>query len=97
MCNVWPIAYNHISGGEGWCANSTCRRVLVTHSDGHQSVQEIKNDFGVNPTDVDAMIAKLLEQGVGTLSHSPTAINKYTKPTSSHIPSNTPLTHPFAC
>lgn len=37
MRNAWRI-----SGGEGWCANTTCRRVLVTHADGHQSVQEIK-------------------------------------------------------
>jgi DNA-directed RNA polymerase subunit N (RpoN/RPB10) len=37
MRNAW-----HISGGEGWCANSSCRRVLATHADGHQSVEEIK-------------------------------------------------------
>ncbi len=35
--NAWRI-----SGGEGWCANSSCRRVLVTHNDGRQTVQEIK-------------------------------------------------------
>lgn len=35
--NAW-----HISGGEGWCANSSCRRVLVTHTDGRQTVEEIK-------------------------------------------------------
>lgn len=35
--NAW-----HISGGKGWCENSSCRRVLVTHKDGHQSVQEVK-------------------------------------------------------
>jgi hypothetical protein len=37
MRNAW-----HISGGEGWCANSSCRRVLVTHADGKQTVEEIK-------------------------------------------------------
>lgn len=37
MRNSW-----HISGGEGWCANTSCRRVLVTYCDGHQSVEEIK-------------------------------------------------------
>ncbi len=26
----------------GWCANSSCRRVLVTHADGRQTVEEIK-------------------------------------------------------
>lgn len=35
--NAW-----HISGGEGWCENTTCRRVLVTHKDGTQTVEEIK-------------------------------------------------------
>lgn len=35
--NAW-----HISGGEGWCANTSCRRVLVTHKDGRQTVEEIK-------------------------------------------------------
>jgi calcyphosin len=35
--NAW-----HISGGEGWCENSSCRRVLVTHTDGRQTVEEIK-------------------------------------------------------
>lgn len=35
--NAW-----HISGGEGWCANSSNRRVLVTHKDGRQTVEEIK-------------------------------------------------------
>lgn len=37
MRNAW-----HISGGEGWCANTTCRRVLVTHTDGTQTVEEIQ-------------------------------------------------------
>ena len=35
--NAW-----HISGGEGWAANTTNRRVLVTHADGRQTVEEIK-------------------------------------------------------
>jgi hypothetical protein len=35
--NAW-----HISGGEGWCENSSCRRVLVVHTDGRQTVEEIK-------------------------------------------------------
>eukprot|EP01038_Epipyxis_sp_PR26KG_P014278 gene14278-19155_t len=57
--NAW-----HISGGEGWCANSSCRRVLVTHADGHQSVQEIKNDLGISETDKAAMLANLKAQGL---------------------------------
>ncbi|OQS05606.1 calcyphosin [Thraustotheca clavata] len=38
--NAW-----HMSGGDGWCENTTCRRVLVTHSDGSQQVCEIVNDL----------------------------------------------------
>jgi len=63
MRNAW-----HISGGEGQCANSSCRRVLVTHTDGHQSVEEIKNDLGVDATDKDAMIANLVAQGIATVA-----------------------------
>lgn len=37
MRNAW-----HISGGEGWCANTSNRRVLVTHAGGKQTVEEIK-------------------------------------------------------
>jgi calcyphosin len=37
MRNAW-----HISGGEGWCANSSCLRVLCKHADGHESVEEMK-------------------------------------------------------
>ncbi|KAF0695778.1 Aste57867_13429 [Aphanomyces stellatus] len=55
--NAW-----HISGGEGWSANSTCRRVLVTHADGTQSVEEVKNDIGVSGKD--AIAAALKKQGV---------------------------------
>lgn len=59
MRNAW-----HISGGEGWCANSSCRRVLVTHSDGHQSVEEIKNDIGMKGDDKAAMMLNLTSQGI---------------------------------
>ena len=92
------ITYKIItSGGEGWCANSTCRRVLVTHADGHQSVQEIKNDFGVNPSDVDTMIAKLQEQGVcASSSNSLPSHSHMSSHTSSQKSSNKPThTHPI--
>ena len=42
MRNAW-----HISGGEGWCANSSNRRVLATMPDGTQNVVEVKEDLGV--------------------------------------------------
>jgi len=59
MRNAW-----HISGGEGWSANTSCRRVLVIHKDGSQTVEEIKNDLGIKDTDIDLMIARLKEQGI---------------------------------
>jgi Ca2+-binding EF-hand superfamily protein len=57
--NAW-----HLSGGEGWCANTTNRRVLVTHPDGRQTVEEVKNDIGVKAGDEEAMIANLKAQGI---------------------------------
>ena len=33
----------------------TCRRVLVTHSDGLQTVEEIEDDLGMPSTDIAAM------------------------------------------
>ena len=54
--NAW-----HISGGEGWCANTSNRRVLVTHADGRQSVEEIKNDLGVK---ADQYSQNLRDQGI---------------------------------
>ena len=46
MRNAW-----HITGGEGWCANSSNRRVLVTHPDGKQTVEEIPDDMGLRADD----------------------------------------------
>ena len=57
--NAW-----HISGGKGAAANSANKRVLVTDSQGKQSVVEIKNDLGVNADDKDEMIKRLRAQGV---------------------------------
>lgn len=33
--NAWRI-----SGGEGWCANTANKRILVTHADGRETVEE---------------------------------------------------------
>lgn len=59
MRNAW-----HLSGGEGWYENTTCLRVLVVHTNGTQSVQEIKNSIGLSRTDIEGMRRKLIEQGV---------------------------------
>jgi len=61
--NAW-----HISGGEGWCANSSCKRVLATHADGHQTVEEVKDDLGIADSDAAAMLARLIDvQGLATI------------------------------
>lgn len=59
MRNSW-----HISGGEGWCANTTNKRVLVTHDDGTQTVEEVKNDIGISSRDTDGMMRQLRSQGI---------------------------------
>ena len=63
--NAW-----HISGGEGWCANSSNRRVLVTHADGSQSVEEIQHDLGLKADDKAGMMARLKAQGVNAANIS---------------------------
>jgi len=59
MRNAW-----HISGGEGSCANTSCRRVLVIHNDSSQEVVEIENDLGIDDEDIAGMIARLEQQGI---------------------------------
>lgn len=65
--NAW-----HISGGTGWAANTTNRRVLVRHIDGKETVEEIKNDLGIRAKDTNAMVSRLQAQGiaVGTINLS---------------------------
>jgi len=70
MRNAW-----HVSGGEGWCANSTNRRVLVTHADGRQTVEEIKDDLGIRAGDQDAMMKNLRTQSFNAHSISLTWAN----------------------
>ncbi|RLN93647.1 hypothetical protein BBJ28_00004195 [Nothophytophthora sp. Chile5] len=56
--NAW-----HLSGGTGWSANSSCRRVLATFRDGSQRVLEIENDLGVAASDTRRMREMLAAQG----------------------------------
>jgi len=72
--NAW-----HISGGEGWCENTTCTRVLVTHEDGTQTVEEIKNDFDIAKDDEVAMKKNLADQGIHAAALDTTG--KVDKPT----------------
>ena len=57
--NAW-----HMSGGEGWSANTSCRRVLVKHADGTHTVEEVKNDLGIAIGNVEAVRANLQAQGI---------------------------------
>jgi len=42
MRNAW-----HITGGDGWCQNTSNLRVLVKHSNGGDEVVEVKHDLGL--------------------------------------------------
>ncbi|GMF23736.1 unnamed protein product [Phytophthora lilii] len=60
--NAW-----HISGGEGWSANTTCRRVLVKHADGTHTIEEVKNDLGIDAGNMEAIRANLQAQGINDI------------------------------
>lgn len=59
MRNAW-----HLSGGTGWNENTSCKRVLVTHSDGTDEIVEVKNDLGLNYRDLNEVKRRLERQGV---------------------------------
>jgi len=56
--NAW-----HIAGGKGAAENTTNRRVLVTHTDGSQTVECLVDDLGLGD-DLDAIKAQLRKQGI---------------------------------
>jgi Ca2+-binding EF-hand superfamily protein len=62
MRNAW-----HITGGEGWCQNTSNLRVLVKHFHGGDEVVEVQHDMGL-PADpqkkIKEIIRRLKEQGV---------------------------------
>jgi len=57
----------HMSGGKGWCENTSCLRVLVTHTDGAQEVVEIKNDLGLDKKNYQDLVKRLTNQGVAKI------------------------------
>jgi len=59
MRNAW-----HISGGEGQMQNTTCRRVMVIHTDGSQTIEEIRNDLGLKASDMEGIMRRLRKQGI---------------------------------
>ena len=58
MRNAWRI-----SGGDGWCANTANRRVLVTDEKGNQSVQTVNDELGLRQGDQERLRARLAQQG----------------------------------
>jgi len=66
--NAW-----HLSGGEGWAANTSNRRVLCIFADGSQSVEEIVNDLGIGAKDIDKMLANLRARGINPVKIELTA------------------------
>jgi hypothetical protein len=58
MVNSWRLS--DVDGIE----NTACRRVLVTHRGGKQTVEEIKNDLGISAQDTDKMMDNLRKQGL---------------------------------
>jgi Ca2+-binding EF-hand superfamily protein len=57
----------HLSGGEGAAQCTSCRRVLVVHQDGHETVEEIKNDLGIGPKDEARILERLRQQGINDI------------------------------
>ncbi|CAH0521802.1 unnamed protein product [Peronospora belbahrii] len=68
--NAW-----HISGGEGWSANTTCRRVLVKHRDGSHTIEEVKNDIGIAAGNVETIRANLQAQDINAIQSVSTSGN----------------------
>merc|ERR1711957_787566 len=57
--NAW-----HITGGEGWCANTANTRLLVVLRDGTQKVVCIENDLGLDLHNHDDVMEQLKSQGL---------------------------------
>jgi Ca2+-binding EF-hand superfamily protein len=60
--NAW-----HISGGSGWCENSSNLRVKVTMPDGSERVVEVENDLGIKADDYHKIRKMLKDQGINAV------------------------------
>jgi len=60
--NAW-----HISGGKGVAENTSNLRVLVTHEDGHQSVEEVHNDLSLRGN-MEKIKAQMQSRGMNVVS-----------------------------
>uniref|UniRef100_M4B5S2 EF-hand domain-containing protein n=1 Tax=Hyaloperonospora arabidopsidis (strain Emoy2) TaxID=559515 RepID=M4B5S2_HYAAE len=86
--NAW-----HMSGGEGWSANTSCRRVLVQHADGSHTIEEVKDDLGIAAGNVEAIRANLQAQGIDDIHSVSTAGDVQTNGDTANKRSNDSL-HP---
>lgn len=57
--NVW-----HVSGGKGNAANTSCRSVLVLHTDGSTTVEKMKDDIVVDVNNEASVLDNLVAQGI---------------------------------
>lgn len=57
--NAW-----HIPGGEGWCANTSNKRLLVISADGEQKVVMLESDMGLDLNNRNAVLTQLKRQGI---------------------------------
>lgn len=64
MRNAW-----HITGGDGWCANTSNLRILVEFVDGEQKIVEIEDDMGLDKNNHDAVMRALSAQGVSHVNN----------------------------
>jgi Ca2+-binding EF-hand superfamily protein len=95
--NAW-----HLSGGKGWSANTTNARVLVTHSDGTQTIEEAKGDpmsndysksFGVGG-DTQSRAANMIsrhQEDISTIQAVSNEGHYYQLPNSARSTSSAPL------
>eukprot|EP00976_Prorocentrum_cordatum_P092692 1189061-Prorocentrum_minimum.AAC.2 len=59
-----PLLTPLLQGGSGQTENTTNRRVLVTHQDGSQTVEEITDDMDIAADDIELMRANLAKRGI---------------------------------
>jgi len=57
--NAW-----HMSGGTGQYKCTSCTHVLVQHADGSETVEELKNDLGLDKFNRADVMKRLAQQGI---------------------------------
>ena len=71
--NAW-----HIPGGEGWCANTANKRVLVTDPEtGEERIECVENDLGMDSSDPAAIQARLAQNKTKGLAGGVVSLKPY--------------------